>query len=288
MDSNHLHTFELNYLNSEDLNDANLSSVLGINFVYTYFPTYAEGFKAYNHSTMPWILGESNYDQEHLGNVDGGSVENLRRQEYWVATSGAAGQLFGSFWTDRFANGWQNNLNDAGTLQLQLLVNLFNGLPWYNLVPDQSHQFVTAGYGTPYTNLNAGSAVGTISNDNYVTAALTGDKTLGIAYLPVRSTIAVNLGTFSGPVSLQWFDPSNGATQTIGGSPFANSGNKQIAPPGQTSDGQGDWVLICKATSNPTPTPTPTPLLHLLLLLLLLLRQLPLRLRHRRPHRHQD
>jgi ATP dependent DNA ligase C terminal region len=68
--------------------------------------------------------------------------------------SGAAGQLYGSYWTDRFASGWQSNLDTLGAVQFGYLGSFFTPLAWWNLVPDQSHQFVTLGYGTLYTNLS--------------------------------------------------------------------------------------------------------------------------------------
>jgi hypothetical protein len=244
-DPAHLQTIELNYLNSCSLDDSNWASAIAINWVYTYFPTYAEELRAYNlPNVMPVMLGEANYEQEHNGNTDGGSVETLRRQEYWSMLAGTTGQLYGSYWTDRFASGWQNNLNTPGALQLGYLASLFNSLPWYNLVPDQSHALVTAGYGTFYTNLSAGTASGTIPADTYATAALTPDGNLALVYLPTVRTLTVDMTKLAGSIVARWFDPSNGNYTTVAGSPLANTGKSQFIPPGKTSDGQGDWVLI--------------------------------------------
>jgi hypothetical protein len=263
-DPSHLHTIELNYLNSCSLNDSNWASVIGINWVYTYFPTYAEEFHAYNlANVMPVMLGEANYEQEHNGNTDGGSVETLRRQEYWSVLAGTTGQLYGSYWTDRFASGWQNNLNTPGALQLGYLVSLFNSLPWYNLVPDQRHTLVTAGYGTAYTNLGASTASGTIPADTYATAALTPDGNFAVVYLPTIRTITIDMTKLAGSTAIKWLDPSNGSYTTVAGSPFANTGTHQFTPPGQTSDGQGDWVLILTNVKAPLAEPVPPPPLNL-------------------------
>jgi hypothetical protein len=254
-DPNHLATLELNYLNSCSLNDGNWASIVGINWVYTYFPTYAEELVAYNLApTMPMMLGEANYEQEHNGNTDGGSVTNLRRQEYWTAFSGSTGQMYGSYWTDRFQNGWQNNLNTPGAIQLGYLVSLLTPLPWYNLVPDKGHSFVTAGIGTAYVNLGAGTASGTIPVDTYLTAAITPDGKFGAVYMPSARTITVDMTKLAGTVTVQWFDPSSGTRTNVSGSPFANSGKLQFTPPGNTSDGQSDWVLIFTASGAP-PAP---------------------------------
>jgi hypothetical protein len=244
-DPTHLQTIELNFLNSSSLDDNNWRSLTDVNWIYTYFPTYAEELKSYSLiNAVPVMLGEACYEQEHNGNTDGGSIENLRRQEYWTALAGTTGQLYGSYWTDRFATGWQRNLDTPGALQLGYLASLFAPLQWYNLVPDQGHTFVTAGYGVAYTNLKAATASGTISVDTYATAAITPDGTLAVVYLPTIRTITVNLAKFVGPTTVQWFDPSNGRYAAITGSPFANTGSAKFTPPGKTSDGQGDWVLV--------------------------------------------
>src|SRR5271165_2126876 len=231
-----------------------------INWVYTYFPTYAEEYHAYNlPNAIPVILGEANYEQEHNGNTDGGSVQNLRRQEYWTTLAGTTGQIYGSYWTDRFAPGWQNNLDTPGALQIGYLASLFTPFNWYNLVPDQGHTFVIAGYGTAYTNLTAGTASGTIPADTYVAASITADGTLAVVYMPTSRTISVNMGRFVGSTIIKWYDPSNGTYIAVAGSPFANTGNEQFTPPGTTSDGQGDWVLVFTSSAVQSSTPPPRP-----------------------------
>jgi hypothetical protein len=82
-----------------------------------------------------------------------------------------------------------------------------------------------------------GNAKGTLGVDTFVTAAITPDGTLGIAYLPTTTTITVNLTGFSGSVTAKWIDPSTGVATTI-------SGSQQFTSPGNTSDGQQDWVLL--------------------------------------------
>ena len=93
---------------------------------------------------------------------------------------------------------------------------------------------------------------------NYVTAAVAPDGKFGGAYLPTTSTISVNMTKFSGPVRATWVDPSTGHSTVVSGSPFASSGTQQFTSPGNTSDGQQDWVLMFTATAQTTPTPTPS------------------------------
>jgi len=136
-----------------------------------------------------------------------------------------------------FANGWQQNLNSPGVVQLTYMEGLFNSVQWYNLVPDQNHTVVTSGYGTP-------SSTNYPIDDNYVTTAATADGTLAIAYLPAGQTITANLAKFSGPVKARWFDPTNNTFKTVTGSPFSNSGTTQFSPGGNNNEGTSDWVLV--------------------------------------------
>ncbi len=248
VDPNHLHTLELDYNNSMAFDDTNwLPPVLSLNWSYTYFPAYAEDLHCFAASpTAPYILGESIYEQESHQTTDSGTVENVRRQAWWTMCSGAAGQLYGSAWTDAFPGGWQNNLDTPGAIQLGYLAATLGPLEWYKLIPDTTHVFVTAGYGTqyPYPGNPGGNAKGTLAVDSFVTAAAAPDGRLGIAYLPTATTITVNLFTFSGPVTAKWIDPSTGIATTISGSPFESAGSKQFTSPGQTSDNQNDWVLL--------------------------------------------
>ena len=118
-DSNHLITIQLDYLVSESQDDPNWIPRINTNGVYTYYPTYAETLVAYNKPTiMPVLFLEENYeDENNAGEL--GTPKVLRRQEYWSMGGGAlAGHMYGSYWTDRFANGWQSHLN---TLAVDLI-----------------------------------------------------------------------------------------------------------------------------------------------------------------------
>jgi chitodextrinase len=57
---------------------------------------------------------------------------------------------------------------------------------------------------------------------------------------------------------VSWYDPSNGATHPIAGSPFQNFGLRRFTPPGANADGDGDWVLVLEAPSVPPDTQPPT------------------------------
>jgi chitodextrinase len=237
VDPNHLQTTELNYQVSGSQDDGLLVQYTNLDGAYSYYPTYAEVLAQYNAAAIPVFMEEANYEFENNTGADPSTPEILRRQEYWTMLSGATGQLYGNHYTVTFTGGWQNELDTTGVVQLGYMKSFFGSRPWYNLVPDQNHTFVTAGYGT----FSSSSSIG--SND-YVTAAITPDGTLGIAYLPTTQTITVNMAAFSGPVTARWFDPSNNTYTSITGVPLSNSGTRQFKPPGKTGDGYTDWVLV--------------------------------------------
>jgi hypothetical protein len=238
VDPNHLQTTELNYWVSGSHDDPLTLLYTTLGGAYTYYATYAEVLKEYNASpTMPTFMVEANYEGQNNTGEDQGDLPTLRRQEYWTMTSGATGQMYGCDVIWAFGNGWQQYLNTPGVTQLTYMAGLFNSVQWYNLVPDQNHTVVTAGYGTP-------SSTNYPIDDNYVTTAATPDGTLAITYLPAGQTITVNLASFSGAVTARWFDPTNNTYTTLAGSPFANSGTVQVTPAGNNAQGTKDWVLI--------------------------------------------
>lgn len=237
-DPDHLQTVELNYLASGSLDDRSWAPLIGLDAAYTYFPTYAQVLKEYNRPHFkPVFLVEANYEYENNNNLDYGNPQTLRRQEYWALLSGAAGQFYGNHYTWQFINGWKSNLDTLGSLQMGYVTKLFAPLSWYNLVPDQHHTVVTAGYGTF-------SAKGSLYKSNYLSAARTSDGSLAIAYLPTRRTITVSMMKLSGPVLARWYDPTNGTLTVISSSPLINTGTRRFTPPGSNSAGASDWVLV--------------------------------------------
>jgi hypothetical protein len=246
-----LTTMELNFCNdggytcigSSSDDDTEDSWNFSLNAAYTYSPTYAEVLHAYNQTpTIPAFLVESNYEGQDNPYTDGGSTQNLRLQEWWTMTSGAAGQMYGGP-SYGIANGFSDSTIDTvGVQQLEYQTNLLDSLgEWYNLAPDQSHQLVTAGYGTCPTT-------GSEDGVNCVTDAETSDHTLALAYLPEGGTITVNMAQMAGATTVRWFDPTDGDFTSISGSPFANSGSHSFTPPGTNSGGDSDWVLVFQAT----------------------------------------
>jgi hypothetical protein len=242
VDPNHIQTVELNYEASSSLDDPNWAPLVSLNAAYTYYPTYAEVLHAYNQSTsVPVFLVEANYEFENNTGMDYGNPATLRLQEYWTMLSGATGQLYGNHYTWTFTTGWQSDLDTPGVAQLSYMKALFASRPWYNLVPDQNHTVVTAGYGTF-------SSTGSLNSSDYLTAARTPDGALVMAYMPTIRTITVDMSKLSGPATAQWYDPTNGTYTAISGSPFATTGMQQFTPSGNNNAGGGDWVLVLEAS----------------------------------------
>jgi hypothetical protein len=252
-DPNHLQTVELNYQASCSLDDPNWARIVDLNLAYTYYATYAEVLHCYNQSPkIPVFMGEANYEYEMNGGEDFGSPHVLRMQEYWTMLSGATGQLYGNKYTWRFLADGNSHLDSPGVVQLEYMENLFKTRKWYDLVPDQRHTFVTAGYGHFISSgPPATPARGRFAQNNYVTAAVTPDGTLGMAYLPQGGTIIVAMSKLQNGITARWFDPTNNTFRAIAGSPFPNRGTRRFTSPGKNGAGDLDWVLVLQADTRP-------------------------------------
>jgi hypothetical protein len=253
VDANHLQTIELDYNMSYSNQDSLVVPYLGCDFAYTYYETYDSVLQAYNSTpTSPVFMGESNYEFENNTGAASGTVLDERLQEYWLMTSGATGQIYGNHytWTCTFVT--QGNLDTPGVVQLQYGTALFSSVNWWQLVPDQTHAVVTAGYGT-YNGFNSA-----IQNSNYATTAWIPDGSVSITYCPKQTTVTVNMSKMAGATTARWYDPTNGKYAAVSGSPIANSGSHQFTTPGANSSGDQDWVLILTSSSNSNPAPVIT------------------------------
>ena len=243
VDPKQLQTVELNpgEISSDD---PAWAAFVNLNGEYDNYSPYAEVLAGYNFgpSTIPVFGVENNYEFENNIGVNPGTTQNLRRQEYWTMTSGATGLLYGNHftWDDPSWANEETHLDTPGVKQLQYMRKLFRSVAWYDLVPDQGHAFVTAGYGTFQDQ-------GVESSDDYVTAALTPNGSLGIAYLPQPTTLTVDMTKMRGPTKARWYDPTTGTFKVIG--TIANTGSHSFTSPPDHRDGSDDWVLVLQASS---------------------------------------
>jgi hypothetical protein len=231
-----LQTVELNYLVSSSLDDESWRPLINVDAVYTYSPTYAELLKEYNRRRfLPTVMVEANYEFEAWHYPT--DLRTLRSQAYWSMLSGASGQFYGNKYTWQFLDDWQDHLDTPGSLQMMYAARLFADKAWFRLVPDEQHKLVTSGYGT-FTD------EGPINDSDYVTAARTPDGALAIVYVPEGRTITVDMKRLSGRTLARWYDPTDGTSVALSGSPFANRGARQFTSPGTNHDGDSDWVLV--------------------------------------------
>ncbi len=242
VDPKQLQTVELNYDTSLSSDDSRWASFVNLNAEYDYYAPYAEVLAGYNFDApvMPVFGTENNYENENYLGINPGNKKDLRLQEYWTMTSGATGLLYGNHytWDDPSWADEQKHLATTGVQQLRYMSNFFKRVAWFSLVPDQTHSFVTAGYGTFQNQGIEGTA-------DYVTAAITPDGTLGVAYLPQQTTVTLDMSKMRGPITARWYDPTTGTSTTIGN--FANTGSQQFTSPAEHKDGSDDWLLVVQS-----------------------------------------
>ena len=246
-DPEHLQTIELNYDFSYSNQDTTLDDVLTFDACYTYFETYDCFVQAYASTPVtPLFLTEANYEYENnTGALPGPAGPYvLREQAYWTLTSGGPGQLYGNHYTWLFPPGWQLFLSSPGAEEIKYINVLFATLPWQRLVPDSSHEVVTAGYGT-YNGGNANLTTATYCTTAWIPGSY------ALTYCPQATTLTVNLAEFTGLTRARWYDPSNGTFLRISGSPFRNSGSHNFVTPGNNHDGNPDWVLDLDPAAGP-------------------------------------
>jgi hypothetical protein len=151
--------------------------------------------------------------------------------------------------------------------------NLFVPRKWHDLVPDQMHTVVTAGYGRFWCNVGkllayaskdqdslvskafrriwtysgriwTYSGITSITSNTCATAARASDGSLVMVYMPTIRAITVDMSKLSGTTTVRWYDPTSGEYADVTGSPFANDGSRTFTPSGANKSGDGDWVLV--------------------------------------------
>lgn len=219
-----------------ELNGSNV----GFNFVYSYQPTYDQIYKAYTQTgtglPIPAILMEQQYELSV-------SAATMRRVRAWTLTSGGAGAFYGHADVWGVGDNAYNYLDAVGVFQHSALMAFFKTLPkWHLLVPDVGASFVTSGRGTRFEY----GADGPVSNEdslgNYVTAAVTPDKTLAVIYHPdtSASNITLNASAVGTNPTLRRVDPSNGASTTMTWTTTPTAG--------ANAAGDRDWFFVIEAT----------------------------------------
>ena len=265
VEATHIHTAELNYWTSGTLDDPSWSGLVELDAAYSYLPTFAQVSAEYERGDhKPVFMVEAAYEGENNFFADGGSLANLRKQEYWTMLSGGSGQLYGSAWSWPLEKGWQARLDTPGILQLKIMKNLFAPRKWYELRPDRDHTTITGGYDPiacfvghmavwvahfpiPKRLISIASRSGYIAANECATAARTDDGSLVIAYMPTLRSLTVDMTRLAGPAIARWYDPTDGGFTDAGGAPIANVGNATFGPPSRNRAGDQDWILVLEA-----------------------------------------
>jgi hypothetical protein len=213
---------------------------LDVNLGYTYGASYLHVLPEYERRdpVRPVILGETGYEGEPnaielLPDARKGDLWNpyrIRRNAWWAVLSGASGYCAGTrLW--RWEPNWREVLQARSIREAPILRRAMQSIDWWKLAPDAKHQFVTRGYGE-------------WKQADYVTAALAGDGSCAVVYLPATGTIRVNLAKLAAPVTVRWLDPTRGEFKAAPGSPLGNSGETELTTPGPNFAGDNDWVLV--------------------------------------------
>jgi uncharacterized protein DUF4038/collagenase-like protein with putative collagen-binding domain len=268
VDAIHMHTAELNFLTSGTLDDPSWGGLVELDAAYTYLPTFAQVSAEYERADhKPVFLVEAHYEGENNFLADGGSLENLRKQEYWTMLAGGSGQLYASGWSWRLEKGWQAHLDTPGILQLKVMKSLFAPRKWYELRPDVDHTTITGGYDAIACRagrmavwvahfpslerfVHTAKMTGYISANGCATAARTDDGSLVIAYMPTLRPLTVDMTRLAGPAVSRWYDPTDGSFTDVGGAPIANVGKVTLRPPNRNRAGDGDWVLVLETAGT--------------------------------------
>lgn len=243
---NQLQSVELHVRTSSSFDDPRWIPLIELNGTYTYSPTYIQMLHSYNQRPVaPVYMMEAHYDWENVGEPpDFGTPYVLRKQDYWIMLTGGFGQWYGNKYTWSFADGWKGKIDTPGVEQLGIWARFFSSLRWQDLVPDQDHKILTAGYGT-FGNVDT-----RVSESDYATAASTPDGTTIVVYIPTVRTITVDMTQLGGEARARWFDPSDGSYQDVADSSSANGGTREFTPPGQNHAADGDWVLLLQAAGT--------------------------------------
>ncbi len=215
------------------------ASWLDLTSVYTYKPVCERMASAYlDRQIRSAFLFESAYENEH-----GADARRIRTQAYHALLCGASGHLYGNNPVWRFHDKgiypapyeWWPALGSPGAQSMTHLIDLFSGLPWWNLIPDLEGKFITDGRG---------------DGEERVAAAIAEDGSMAVLYFPTERKITADLGRLKdGSIEAVWFDPTSGRMAQTDQIPADRPGGHTFAPPGLNASGDGDWLLILKASA---------------------------------------
>jgi hypothetical protein len=189
------------------------SDWLDLNPTYTYEVVHRGLIRDWQRDPVwPFYLIESTYEGEHNA-----SDLQIRRQAWWSVLCGANGHCMGNNPIWLFWDGWREALDFPASIAMARWGAFFRELPWADLVPDLHHRLVKAG-------------IGEARGLDRLTAAVTTDRRVAVAYMPDPRAIEVDTGVLAGErVQVSWFDPATGRRRP--GGRLATGGRVWLAPP---------------------------------------------------------
>lgn len=197
---------------------------LNVSQTYSYDIVHRALLQDYERTpARPNFLFETSYEGEHNA-----SALQIRRQAYWALTCGAFGQVYGAYPLWMTGPGWEASLDSQGARDMRHVPRLFDGLPWWELVPDRDHELVVDGRGE-FRGLDL------------CTVARTADRRLAVGYLPAPRPIALDLRAMAGPeVRMTWYSPITG--ERLAGGRFDAAGRVELMPPRAH-----DWAFVLES-----------------------------------------
>jgi hypothetical protein len=207
--------------------------------------------------TRPTFFIEGQYEQDPQRSpvlVNGALM--LRTQAWAPQLAGSVGHVygndprwyFGDTWGGPYGGGtWQESLDhpagnrDVGTIHLGYFASFWldQGVQWWELVPDTTDTFLTAGEG---------------SGETQASAAFNATDAVAVVYAPSNVSITVDLTELSAAatVRIRRYDPTAGTFTTVG--TYATSGSQTITHPGNNTWGHSDWVYLIESTGGASGT----------------------------------
>ena len=190
-------------------------------------PQYKTELDHYQNGKMIMHIDQS-YEHDVPHYADNENYQWIRRKMYDGILSGCAGTSFSAGEPGNqcysFKN-WKPLMNTKGMKQVSYCFQLFESVPWQQLVPDTTNEIILSGRGT-------------FGSLDYICAARSLDKRYYIMYIPKGQVININAKNISGkPMRMHWYNPRTGEATKIG---VAETRERfGIAPPSEQ-----DWVLV--------------------------------------------
>lgn len=206
---------------------------LDVSMVYTYFRGFEKAWNRvqpdvyevcrteWKKNQLPFFLGESTYEREH---EPLGSAQQIRKQAWWAALSGATGHAYGSpNWKLDPRDDWRKLLRMPGAESLGHLPALLTEFGWPDLAFDFNDELLAEGRGDYASN-------------DFAVAALARAYRAAVVYLPSPRPVRLRAGMLRGTAhQFRWMNPRTGERTAAEALRY----DRTYAPPGA-----GDWLLL--------------------------------------------